>query len=122
MILEGDVHRRFMGQDAEARADLKPQSVEPAKGALLDSGLESGGALLNTLGGRVFVSGGGGGGLIEPSGRTPPFPKKGSIDRTPKILDLGGDPDPKIGKKRKWDFWNQRVEGVQKSHHLPYIW
>ena len=28
----------------------------------------------------------GGGGSIEPSGRTPPSPKKGSIDRTPKIL------------------------------------
>ena len=27
-----------------------------------------------------------GGGSIEPSGRTPPSPKKGSIDRTPKIL------------------------------------
>ena len=39
------------------------------------------------LGGRVFVcgGGGGGGGSMEPSGRTPP-PKKGSIDRTPKIL------------------------------------
>ena len=37
-------------------------------------------------GGRVFVSGGGGGGSIEPSGRTPPSPKMGSIDRTPKIL------------------------------------
>ena len=35
-------------------------------------------------GGRVFVSGGGGG-SIEPSGRTPP-PKKGSIDRIPKIV------------------------------------
>ena len=28
----------------------------------------------------------GGGGSIEPSGRTPPSPKKGAIDRTPKIL------------------------------------
>ena len=28
----------------------------------------------------------GGGGSIEPSSRTPPSPKKGSIDRTPKIL------------------------------------
>ena len=28
----------------------------------------------------------GGGGGIEPSGRTPPSPKKGYIDRTPKIL------------------------------------
>ena len=36
------------------------------------------------LGGQVFISRGGGGGVIEPSGRTPP--KKGSIDRTPKIL------------------------------------
>ena len=31
--------------------------------------------------GRVFVSRGGG--SIEPSGRTPPSPKKGSIDRSP---------------------------------------
>ena len=34
----------------------------------------------------------------------PPPPKRGSIDRTPKILlrltpGLGGDPDPKIDKK-----------------------
>ena len=29
---------------------------------------------------------GGGGGSIEPSGWTPPSPKKGSIDRTPEIL------------------------------------
>ena len=36
-------------------------------------------------GGRVFVSGRGGG-SIEPSGRTPPPKKKGSINRTPKIL------------------------------------
>ena len=35
-----------------------------------------------TWGNRVFVSGGGGGGSIEPSGQTPP--KRGSIDGTPK--------------------------------------
>ena len=23
----------------------------------------------------------------------------------------GGGLDPKFGQKRKWDFWNQRVEG-----------
>ena len=55
----------------------------------------------------------------------PPSPKMGSIDGTqnPTETDpgLGGDPHPKLGKKMKWDFWNQRVEGVQKSHHLPYI-
>ena len=73
--------------------------------------------------------GAGGGGPIEPPGYLPPphSPKKGSIDSTPEILlrltpGLGGDPDPKIGQKRKWDFWNQCVEGVQKSCHLPYIW
>ena len=68
-----------------------------------------------------------GGGSIGPLARPPPPPKRGSIDGTPKLLPrltpgLGGDPDPKIGKKRMWDFGNQRVEGVQKSHHLPYIW
>ena len=74
-------------------------------------------------GGRVFVWLGG----VDraPWLDPPPHPKKGSIDRTPKILPrpwgLGGDLDPKIGKKRKWDFWNQCVEGVQKSYHLPYI-
>ena len=53
-----------------------------------------------------------------------PRPKKGSIDWPPKILPRlipgpGVDPDPKFGQK--WDFWNQRVEGVQKRHHLPCI-
>ena len=38
------------------------------------------------LGGRAFTSGGGGGGSIEPAGRTPAAPKKGSIGGTPKIL------------------------------------
>ena len=53
-----------------------------------------------------------------------PQPKKGSIDRTPKILPRlpGGDLDPKYSKKMKWDFWNQWVQGIQKSHHLPCIW
>ena len=50
-----------------------------------------------------------GGGSIEPSSRTPPSPKKGSIDGTPKIRPsltpgLGGDPDPKVGEKKKMGF------------------
>ena len=60
------------------------------------------------------------GGSIEPSGRTPPSPKKCSIDRTPKLLPrltpraLEVTQTQNSEKKRKWDFWNQRVEGFRK--------
>ena len=48
----------------------------------------------------------------------------------PKRAQLTGPQNPtetdprqrSLGKKQKWDFGNQRVEGAQKSHHLPCIW
>ena len=53
----------------------------------------------------------------------PPPPPKGSHG-APKIRDWppgpGGDPVPEFGKKQKRDFWTQRVEGVQRIHHLQW--
>ena len=30
--------------------------------------------------------------------------------------------DAPLGKEEKWDFWNQRIEGVPKIHCLPCTW
>ena len=68
------------------------------------------------------LRGGGGGSRYSPLASPPP-PIDGP--QNPAATDpwAGGGPDPKFGKKKwKWGFWNQRVEGVQKSHHLPWIW
>ena len=67
----------------------------------------------------------GGGGSIEPSGRTPPS-KKGSIDRTPKILPRltpgrRRRPRPKNRGKKKIGFLESTCPGGSESHHLPYI-
>ena len=88
--------------------------------------LSRGGGFPEKVVGRLLTPLGGGGGLIQPSGPPPP---KSSIDRPPKNPTQtdprgpGGDPDPKFGKKRKRkrNFWNQCLKGVQKSHHLPCI-
>ena len=61
-----------------------------------------------------------GGGSIEPSGRTPPSPKKGSIDRTPKILPsltpraLEVTQTQKSGKKENGIFGISASRGFRK--------
>ena len=72
-----------------------PEAVEGHRGtAHLPRGARRGGPRAPSGSARVSTAGEagfsfrweGGGGLTEPSGRTPPSPKKGSVDRTPKIL------------------------------------
>ena len=68
----------------------------------------------------------GGGRSMQPLWLDAPLtPKKGSTDGPPEIPLTPRAPEvtrtPKEKKKRKWDVWNQRVEGVRKSHHLPGI-
>ena len=59
--------------------------------------------------------------------RPPPPPKRAQIDGTPKILPrlppgLGGDPDPKIGKKMKMGFLESaRRGGSEKSSFAIHL-
>ena len=71
--------------------------------------------------GFSFPGGGGVDRALRPD--PPPSPKKGSIDRTPKILPrLTPGPPPKIGKKRKWDFLDSaRQGGSEKSSFAIYL-
>ena len=55
-------------------------------------------------------------------------PQKGSIDSPPQNPAQTDPRAPevtqgtKIRQNMKMGFWNQRVERVQKRHHLPCIW
>ena len=71
--------------------------------------------------------GGGGGCRYSPlAGPLPQPPQKDQLTPPPPPPQIlwrltpgpGGDPDLKVTKKRKWGFWNQRVEGVQINYHL----
>ena len=70
--------------------------------------------------------GGRGGGVDRAPWLEPPPPQKGSIDGTPQN-PTETDPQAlevpqtqKSAKKWKWDFWNQRVEGSEKSSFAIY--
>ena len=88
-------------------------TFDPRNPSSLCRALACWGVLLNKMGweaiGRPGFLGGGVNRALRPD--PPPSPKKGSIDRTPKILPsltpgLGGDPDTKkkLGKKENGIF------------------
>ena len=75
------------------------------------------------VGGLSFPGGGGGtalwlGPLLLQKGlnRRPPQNPTETDPQAPEVIRI-----PNSAKNENWDFWNQYVEGVQKSHHLPCI-
>ena len=75
--------------------------------------------------GEARVSFAGGQGVDRALRPDPAPPQKGQDPQNPTESDPRAPevtPTQKSEKKTKMGFWNQRVEGVQKSHHLPYIW